>query len=77
MIIRVRILKDWPNLIVNTIGIIFLSFKKLEDYTMGNRRIEVYEYRQIIFRMRQGESDRAIVRAGLASSLISDIRDLE
>ena len=32
---------------------------------MGNRRFEMYEYRQIISRMRLGESDRAISKAGL------------
>jgi len=33
---------------------------------MGNRRFEMYEYRQIISRMRLGESDRAISKAGFA-----------
>ena len=32
---------------------------------MSNRRFEMYEYRQIIYRMRLGESDRAIAKAGL------------
>jgi hypothetical protein len=32
---------------------------------MGNRRIEMHQYRQAIHRMRQGESDRAIAKAGL------------
>jgi hypothetical protein len=32
---------------------------------MGNRRIEMHQYRQAIYRMRQGESDRAIAKAGL------------
>lgn len=32
---------------------------------MSNRRFEMYEYRQIISRMRLGETDRAISRAGL------------
>jgi transposase len=32
---------------------------------MSNRRFEMYEYRQVIFRMRQGDSDRAIAKAGL------------
>jgi hypothetical protein len=30
---------------------------------MGNRRFEMYPYRQIIQRLRLGESDRAIARA--------------
>ena len=34
---------------------------------MSNRRIEMYQYRQVIVRMRQGESDRAIARTGLLS----------
>ena len=34
---------------------------------MSNRRIEMYQYRQVIVRMRQGESDRAIARTGLFS----------
>jgi len=29
---------------------------------MSNRRIEMYEYRQVIYRMRQGDSDRSIAR---------------
>ena len=32
---------------------------------MSNRRFEMYEYRQVIYRMRLGESDRAIAKAGL------------
>ena len=32
---------------------------------MANRRIQMFEYRQIIYRMRKGESDRAIAKTGL------------
>ena len=32
---------------------------------MANRRFEMYQYRQVITRMRLGESDRAIARSGL------------
>ena len=32
---------------------------------MANRRFEMYEYRQVIYRMRLGESDRGIAKAGL------------
>jgi transposase len=32
---------------------------------MSNRRLEMYQYRQIILQMREGETDRAIARAGL------------
>lgn len=32
---------------------------------MANRRIDMFEYRQIIHRMRSGESDRAISKSGL------------
>jgi hypothetical protein len=32
---------------------------------MANRRFEMYEYRQVLVRMRQGDSDRGIRRAGL------------
>lgn len=32
---------------------------------MANRRFEMYEYRQVLVRMRQGESDRELARAGL------------
>ncbi len=32
---------------------------------MANRRFEMYEYRQVLARMRLGESDRAIARSGL------------
>jgi hypothetical protein len=34
---------------------------------MSNRRIEMYEYRQVLQQMRQKESDRAIAKAGLVS----------
>lgn len=33
---------------------------------MSNRRFEMYQYRQIIVRLRLGETDRAIARSGLA-----------
>lgn len=32
---------------------------------MANRRFEMYEYRQVLVRMRLGDTDRAIARAGL------------
>ena len=32
---------------------------------MANRRFEMYEYREVLARMRLGESDRAIARSGL------------
>ena len=32
---------------------------------MGNRRIEMFEYRQVLLRMRSGDSDREIPRSGL------------
>jgi transposase len=32
---------------------------------MSNRRFEMYEYRQVIYRMRLGESDRTIAKSGL------------
>ena len=32
---------------------------------MSNRRFEMFEYRQVIYRMRLGESDRVIAKAGL------------
>ncbi|TCK31815.1 hypothetical protein B0G84_8883 [Paraburkholderia sp. BL8N3] len=32
---------------------------------MANRRFELFEYRQVLVRMRQGDSDRDIARAGL------------
>jgi hypothetical protein len=32
---------------------------------MSNRRFEMYQHRQVIYRMRLGESDRTIARAGL------------
>lgn len=32
---------------------------------MANRRFELFEYRQVLVRMRQGNSDRDIARAGL------------
>jgi transposase len=36
---------------------------------MANRRIEMHEYRQVIHRMRQGQSDRAIAKAKLVGRL--------
>ncbi len=36
---------------------------------MANRRIEMYHYRQVIHRMRQGQSDRAIARSKLMGRL--------
>ena len=32
---------------------------------MANRGFEMYQYRQVIVRMRLGESDRAITKTGL------------
>jgi predicted kinase len=32
---------------------------------MTNKRFEMYEYRQVLVRMRMGESNRAIAEAGL------------
>lgn len=32
---------------------------------MGNRRFEMYQYRQVLLRMQQGDTDRAIARTGL------------
>jgi hypothetical protein len=32
---------------------------------MANRRFEMYQYRQVLTRMRLGDTDRAIARAGL------------
>ena len=32
---------------------------------MANRKFEMYEYRQILLRMRLGETDRALSKAGL------------
>ena len=36
-----------------------------EDRFMANRRFEMYQYRQIIHRMRMGQTDRAIARSKL------------
>lgn len=36
---------------------------------MANRRFEMYEYRQVIHRMRMGQSDRAIAKTGLMGRL--------
>ena len=37
----------------------------LNGVSMTNRRFELFEYRQVLVRMRQGDSDRDIGRAGL------------
>jgi len=36
---------------------------------MSNRRFEMYQYRQVIHRMRMGESDRSIARTGLTGGI--------
>ena len=36
---------------------------------MSNRRIEMHQYRQVIHRMRQGQSDRAIAKTKLMGRL--------
>ncbi len=42
---------------------------------MANRRIEMYEYRQIIFRLRQNQTNRAISRDGMGCrDKISEIK---
>jgi len=44
---------------------------------MANRRFEMYQYRQVIVRMRLGESDRAIAQAGLMGrKKIRSVREL-
>ena len=44
---------------------------------MTNRRFEMYEYRQVIVRMRLGESDRAIAKTGLMGrKKIKSVRDV-
>ena len=44
---------------------------------MANRRFEMYEYRQVIVRMRLGESDRAIAKAGLMGrNKVKEVREL-
>jgi transposase len=44
---------------------------------MGNRRIEMHEYRQIIRRLRSGQSERSIAGDGLASrTKIKEIREI-
>ena len=37
----------------------------LNGVSRTNRRFELFEYRQVLVRMRQGDSDREIVRSGL------------
>ena len=32
---------------------------------MANKRFEMFEYRNIVVRMRRGDSDRALAKAGL------------
>ena len=36
---------------------------------MSNRRFEIYQYRQVIHRMRMGESDRTIARTKLVGRI--------
>jgi len=37
---------------------------------MANRRFEMYQYRQVLVRMRLGDTDRAIARSGLISVVV-------
>ena len=49
----------------------------LRSLTMANRKIEMYEYRQIIIQMRLGYKDREIARSGLAGrKKCKDIRTI-
>jgi hypothetical protein len=50
---------------------VYLSGKYIfrEERTMANRRFEMYQYRQIIHRMRMGEADRAIARSKVMGRL--------
>ena len=44
---------------------------------MANRRFEMYEYRQVIHRMRMGQSDRAIARSKLMGrAKCGDVREI-
>ena len=44
---------------------------------MANRRFELYQYRQIVFQMRQGLSDRQIAKAGLMGrTKLGDFREI-
>lgn len=44
---------------------------------MSNRRIEMHEYRQIIYRLQKGQSVRTIAREGLASrDKIKEIKEV-
>ena len=36
---------------------------------MANRRFEMFQYQQILFHMRSGESDRDLARAGVVGRL--------
>lgn len=44
--------------------ILYVTNLHKEICKMGNRSIAVHEYRQIIVRMRLGESDRTIAKTG-------------
>ena len=43
---------------------------------MANRRFEMYQYRQVLSRMRLGESDRAIARSGLMGRQRQALREV-
>ena len=44
---------------------------------MGNRRFEMHDYRHIISRVRLGESDRQIAKAGLMGrNKAADLREV-
>ena len=43
-----------------------LTLKVTRERQMGRRRIEMYQYREVVARIRAGDSDREIARSGLA-----------
>jgi hypothetical protein len=49
----------------------------LSEAAMSKRRFEMYQYRQILVRMRQGDSDRDIARSGLMGRKMHDGRRLD
>ena len=62
---------------MSVISLCLIHLTKAGEMTMSHRRFEMYEYRQIIFRLRLGETARSIARSKLAGrNKVSDIREV-
>jgi len=62
---------------INRVHPVLMDNIEQEDTPMANRRFEMYHYRQVIARLRLGDSDRQIARSGLMGRLkVAVVREL-